>query len=157
MSEGEDQIDPTLLVDLFSLPELEATPEQPEETEDEPSKKSKPSLPPSKPRRFVLQKVAGGFSVTQGPKAESVPAFLDIRVAYDIRRGNPLKKYEAADFDLAKLSLIEEGVERKRLINNSLVVAVLNPEFKIAVKGFDQRRDLYVKVTVMEEFDDSTH
>jgi hypothetical protein len=155
LSEGEDQIDPTLLLDLFFLPELEAGPEKLAEPEEDPEK-PKPAIPASKPRRFIVQKLAGGFSVTQGPKAESVPPFLDIKVAYDIRRGNPLRKYEASDFDLAKLSLIEEGVERKQLIQNNLVVAVTDPEFKVAVQGFDQRRDLYVKVSVKEEFDDST-
>ncbi|HBB86666.1 MAG TPA: hypothetical protein DC047_03515 [Blastocatellia bacterium] len=157
LSEGEAQIDPTLLLDLFFLPEVEEQPEEPEEKESEPSRKLKPTFPPPRPRRFIVQKVAGGFSVTQGPKAESIPAFLDIRVAYDIRRGNPLNKYEPVDFDLAQLSVVEEGVERKRLIHNNIVVAVKAPEFKVSVKGFDDRRDLYVKVNAREDFDDSTN
>lgn len=156
-SEGEDQIDPTLLLDLFFLPELEEEQEEHDEPEKDLSKKPKPPIPPSKPRRFIVQKVAGGFSVTQGPKAESVPAFLEIRVAYDIRRGNPLNKYEPTDFDLAQLSVVEEGVERKRLIDNNIVVAVKAPEFKVSVQGFDDRRDLYVKVNAREDFDDSTN
>lgn len=157
LSEGEDQIDPTLLVDMFFLPELEEPPEEQDEPEDDHSIKPKPPIPPSKPRRFIVQKVAGGFSVTQGPKAETTPAFLDIRVAYDIRRGNPLNKYGPADFDLAQLSLVEEGVERMRLMNNNLVVAVKASDFKVSVKGFDDRRDLYVKVNAREDFDDSTN
>jgi hypothetical protein len=155
-SEGEDQVDPTLLLDLFSLPDLEEASEEQKEKKSEPTK-TEPQFPPISPRRFIVQKVGGGFSITQGPQAQSTPAFLDIRVAYDIRRGNPLRKYEAADFDFAKLSLIEEGVERKRVLQNNLVVAITNPEFKIAVKGFDERRDIYVKVIAKEEFDDSAN
>ncbi len=158
LADEEEKSDPTLLMDLFSLPATDAIRrEEWEEDDDEPSKdKTKRDFPPPSPRRFIVQKVAGGFSVSGGPQAESIPAFLDVRVAYDIRRGNPLKKYELADFDIARLSLIEEGVEVKRRGQNNLVIAVKDPRFKIAVNGFDERRDLYVKVMPKEAFDDST-
>ena len=155
LSDGEDQVDPTLLLDLFSLPALEVeSPEEQEVKNNEPSNKTKPPFPPPAPRRFIVQKVAGGFSVVKGPKAESTPTYLDIRIAYDIRRGNPLKKYEASDFDLALLPIATEGAQLKRRSQNNLVVAIKDPEFKISVKGFDEQRDLYVRVIPKEDADD---
>jgi hypothetical protein len=156
-AEGEDKTDPSLLLDLFSLPA-----QKPEVTK-EPEKKelpagnetNKPEIPKPSPPRFRVQKVAGGFSVTRGSQGAPMPPFLDIRVAYDIRRGNPLRKYDIADFRLEDLNVNSSGLVISRRTGNQMIVAVQQPDFQVGVSGFDEQRDLFVKVTVMEDFDDS--
>jgi hypothetical protein len=157
LAEGEDKTDPSLLLDLFSLPA-----QKPEATK-EPEKKDlpagdetdKPEIPKPSPPRFRVQKVVGGFSVTRGSQGAPMPPFLDLRVAYDIRRGNPLRKYEAADFRLEDLNVNSSGAAISRRTGNQMIVAVQQPDFHVGVSGFDEQRDLFVKVSVMEDFDDS--
>jgi hypothetical protein len=157
LAEGEDRTDPSLLLDLFSLPA-----QKPEVTK-EPEKKErptgdetdKPEIPKPSPPRFRVHRVVGGFSVTRGSQGAPMPPFLDIRVAYDIRRGNPLRKYDLADFRLEDLNVNSSAVVISRRSGNQMVVAVQQPDFQVGVSGFDEQRDLFVKVAVMEEFDDS--
>jgi hypothetical protein len=152
VTEGEDKTEPSLLLDLFYLPletEIPST-EEITETEDHPE-------PPrqARPTRFRIRKITGGFTISNASGNGPVPIFLDVRVAYDVRRGNALKKYSPADFDLSGLAISPDGVEIKKLQNNLMVVEVVNPQFAVTVTGFDEHRDLIVNVKPKEEFDDS--
>ena len=49
-------------------------------------------LPPSKPQPFRIGRIEGGFKiVSAGPNGPAPPKFLEVRVGYDTRRGDPLK------------------------------------------------------------------
>src|SRR5262249_23493902 len=100
----------------------------------------------------------GGFAIRAGDPEAAVPVFVQIRVAYDVRRGNPLRQYRQGDFDLGRAPIRENtetsGVEVKSASGNQMLVAVNRPDFNLEVRGFDPDRDLYVKAEVTETADD---
>jgi len=161
LSEEDTKADPTLLVDFFSLP----APEEPGiKTRTKKGRKSsvpKVVIPPPPPPRFRVRKVGGGFSVVPGDPSAERPRTLEIRVAYDTTHGNPLKKYHGADFQLNKAPIMLEpppqGLDITQCERNRIVAAVRAPDFALNVTGFDENRDLYVRVVVKENTDgDST-
>ncbi|HNQ24912.1 MAG TPA: hypothetical protein PKK06_17680 [Phycisphaerae bacterium] len=163
INQSEQQPDPTITIDFFSVP-------APDEDEAVPSRRRRPKpvdgsgptppvppIPPSQPRRFRIEKLRGGFAIRAGDAGASQPPFIDIRVAYDVRRGNPLRKYHAADFDLGRSPIRYDmelkGIDVKRAIGNRMLVAVECPDFNLNVTGFDPDRDLYVRAMVKEAAD----
>lgn len=158
----EDEEDPTLLVEIFSIP---ATKEEEPERKEEKKKKRKgeeteedsETIEPRK-KRFRIQKISGGFTVTRGDAGTQPPAWLDICAAYDIRRGNPLRKYHPADFRIGSgnVQIAEQtGLRVAEKGSNRLVVEILDPDFRITVQGFDVKRDVYVNVKMTEGADDT--
>jgi hypothetical protein len=154
LSETESKEDRALLADFFSLPGemLRGRAKKPgEETGTEP-----PVGPDTRSTAlaFRVQKIQGGFSVLPGDKSQHVPRILEIRAAYDVRRGNPLKKYRDSDFKFEaspiRFDPPPQGVEVLEYGENRLLIEVLNPKFSLHVSGFDSRRDLYVKVEPKE-------
>jgi hypothetical protein len=150
------------LLDIFSLPAEESE----AETKDSAKKKKKgkesedePDPQEPKKKRFRIQKSQGGFVITRGDAGTQPPARLTIAVAYDVRRGNPLRKYNVADFRLnqspIKLEPAPEGLKVIAKEANQMVVEILNPDFRLTVVGFDEKRDLFVNVRMEEDIDDS--
>ncbi len=159
LNESDQQPDKDLLREIFSIPK------RPESSE--PKEKSRPrkrnkgevvnvdlKVEPTK-RRFTLSKVAGGFTVTKGAEGAPIPSGLEIAVAYDRRRGSPLKKYAPADFKLDEkpIAVETEGMTVEERELNRLVVKVTDAEFRLTLTGFDENRDLFVNVDVKEEAD----
>ncbi len=102
ISESDIEEDPTVLIDLFSLPvpknedsvksrkkkqKKKIEPDEPDNPDPD------PAPPPPKPKGFRISKSAGGFSVSSGDPAASQPEQLLIEVAYDDRTRNPLKSW----------------------------------------------------------------
>jgi hypothetical protein len=118
-------------------------------------KSAVPKLPP-RPRRYTLQRIRGGFRLSTGDPIAEMPRILQVRVAYDVRRGNPLKAYQPFDFDLARadMSIDADGVKILHLTQNLLECEVISTPFRVDVTGFDEHRDLYTRVTVAEEHDE---
>ena len=154
---GEEH-DVTTLADIFPRP---ADDDGPRPSADAPSQKPKPdvtttTLPPSiksTPLGYRLRQVAGGFSVQQGRPGVAVPASLRVKVAYDIRQGNPLKRYNSADFrlDQRPIEIVDRvGVAIRECSTNELLFDVTSPDFTLTLGGFDKNRDLYVNVSVAE-------
>lgn len=158
ITEEQNRIDPTLLLDIFSLPasqkEDSAKTRKKKLEQHKGSDPDKVDPPPTSFRRFIVQKVPGGFSVLKGSLNAPPPAQLSVRVAYDIRRGNPLKKYNPADFAVEKLNITLQGVELSRAEGNEIQITVIDPNFALTVTGFDENRDIYVKVNVVQEDND---
>lgn len=160
VTETEKEADPAVLIDLFSLP---AEPNKPGavKAKAKKPKQEKGKGPPEKmdllepkPRPFTIERIAGGFRIRSGHEKARTPATLEVHVAYDVRLGNPLKKYHKADFDLeSNFITLEElhGIEVVERKDNKLVLKVLENDFRLSVKGFDSNRDLYVKVLAREE------
>jgi hypothetical protein len=115
-----------------------------------------PSLEPPEPRkrRYRLEQVPRGFRICAGEPEAELPQLLDIRAAYDVRRGNAFKKYDAADFDFKdgsfELEPPPQGVEIRSRDKNHMLLEVLEPNFRLTVVGFDANRDLCVNVQVRE-------
>ena len=164
VNEAEQQPDPTITIDFFSVPS------PPDKDESVPGRRRRarpepgggptpplPPLPPVPPRRFRIEKLLGGFGIRPGQPGASLPAFIDVQVAYDIRRGNPLKKYHPADFDLNRAPIRHDtnanNISVKQADANRMLVAVDGPDFNLDVTGFDPDRDLYVKAEAKEAAD----
>ncbi len=96
VNEGREEMDRSLLVDLFSLPARAA--EQPgvrtrnqTPTHQEPGPGEPPpgEPPPPPPRMFRIDRTAGGFSVLPGSPEVAPPTGFEVKVAYDVRRALP--------------------------------------------------------------------
>ena len=157
LNESDDEPERDLLREIFSIPKPPES-DQPKE-KARPRKRNKgevitdvPTVEPRK-RRFTLLKVAGGFTVTRGAPEAAIPVLLEIVVAYDRRRGSPLKKYSATDFRLDErpITVKIEGAKDEERIKNRLVVRVTDAEFRVSVTGFDENRDLFVDVNAKED------
>jgi hypothetical protein len=154
----ETEADPHLLADIFRIPPL---PENEETLGREKKPKTKPGpepppppdIPPS-PRRFRVQKISGGFKVTRGDDGAKPPAMLHVRAAYDVRRGNPLSRYNPADFEFGKGTVQFEppphNAEFVEVTGNSATFRITDPDFTIVATGFDQSRDLFIRVIARE-------
>ncbi len=105
---------------------------------------------PSRPKPFRVRRRKGGFRIFYGDRKSERPTKLEVKVAYDRRNGNPLRKYSAEDFDLAEapIQFATDGAEIEFLDGNELLVHVEDDTFDIAVTGFDANRDLYLDVRV---------
>jgi hypothetical protein len=156
--ETEQEADVTLLTDYFSVASLEETETdgprpEPDGPDDGPTG---PGLRPerlSKPKRFRVDRITGGFSVRTGDSDAPIPQALEIRAAYDVRRGDALTRYRPDDFRLFEppMSVDVSGgliVERGE---NKMVVAIHQKDFSIAVTGFDENRDLFLRAFVRGE------
>jgi hypothetical protein len=113
-------------------------------------------------RRFVLQKLAGGFRIRglargerdaaspqqAAPEEEALPATI-VSVAYEVRRGNPFAQYHRLDFDLAQapIEITTQHAHAAVLASdgNTLVLRPERPDFVLTVRGFDRHRDLRVR------------
>ena len=149
-----------LLRDIFYIPKRLAPDEPKEKCKRRKRNKGEtikpdPKVEPKK-RRFTLSKVAGGFTITRGHPDAPPPAVLEISVAYDRRRGSPLKKYVPADFRIneAPIKIESDGAKVGERQKNRLVVKIQKPEFSITLAGFDENRDLFVDVQAKEANDD---
>lgn len=162
LSVEENNIDENLLSDIFSLPLDDK--DSPKRTTDDESKKPgdvppPPPPPPPPPResKFNLLQVKGGFSVKSDKEKVVLPAQLEILVAYDVRRGNPLKRYNSSDFKLNQSPIKiknQKGLKIIKLKDNTILADVLSTEYELVVTGFDANRDLYVKVEVDDDKND---
>lgn len=155
----QEQEDVAMLKDFFFLPSPPA-PETPKARKKRKKKSDGPISPSPDPKpeprkkRYRLERIAGGFRVCNGDPDCEVPHLIEIKAAYDVRRGNPLKKYDKADFDLASPVFVEatvtDGIMVESRDGNKLVLKVLSRDFRFQVSGFDTNRDLLVNVRVKE-------
>jgi hypothetical protein len=159
LTETGEEEDPSLLVDFFFLPEgaVAVREEEADEKEGREPPRPPPPPPPPQPQRFRIQKVAGGFSIVPGSAEVPAPCLIEMRVAYDVTRGNPLKRYSPEDFDVQEAPIIleppPEGVEIVERAENLIVIRVLRRAFSFHLKGFDENRDLYVRAVLKEATD----
>ncbi len=126
--------DKRLLSDIFPIPGKGGKQEKP---------------PPPSPTYFSINPVTGGFRVVRGKVSLSAHSLVEMHVAYDVRRGSPLKRYRNDDFQLneAPISYKYKGVEVIEAAENRMVIRISDPEdFYITVTGFDRNRQVYVRV-----------
>jgi hypothetical protein len=94
-----------------------------------------------------LTAIKGGFRLTKRPKAKKVPRFINVWIAYEVRSGNPFKKYTPLDFDVCEPPINIQVQGAKLLLNkeNTLQIEVMKGNFKLSITGFDMHRDLRIK------------
>jgi len=144
-----------LLIEFFSIPA---------ELPEEPKKKDKPdtkktgedeSVEPEfeelkgNARPYLVEKILSGVKIIKNPKVENVPDSIHLKLGYDVPRGNPVKSYQELDFDVSKNPIVleSEGVYFTKREKNELEFDIENKEhFEITLKGFDEKRDLFLKI-----------
>jgi len=130
------------LQDLFFFEEEAEEPVPPE-------KVTPPEPPPSpKPSIFEIGKIMGGFRVVLSKKDVSLPFKANIRVAYDIRRGNPFNNYYPMDFELTDtaMDITVSGGTIIEILQNHMRISVEKDSFELRVTGFDIHRDVVVDI-----------
>jgi hypothetical protein len=100
--------------------------------------------------RFLqLHRTKQGFGLSARPGAERIPREIDGEVAYDVRQGNPFKRYSNLDFELNKppIRISGKGLKAGILKPNLLRIVLEERDFHLSVTGFDPKRDLKIKTT----------
>jgi len=159
LNQASQQTDPSLTVDFFSVEAVDETDEtetgnvhQKRQKSGSDSTEPKPDIE-SRPTRIRIQRSIGGFAVAAGTSPPPLPFMLEVRCAYETRTGNPIKKWDPADFVLGKDGVSVNLVGDIKIItehNNRLMLSVADHDFRVSVDGFDTSRDLYVRADVRE-------
>ena len=101
------------------------------------------------PRWFRLDGRKGGFGlVGDGKVPRPDGAALRVRLAYDTSRGDPIKRWQEADFDVRgeAITFKAKGARVTARAGNELRVRPSDETFRVSAAGFDAERDLYVRV-----------
>lgn len=107
---------------------------------------------PRKPPAIRVTRKAGGFSLTsdRGLTEEMLPLDLTVKLAYDISRGDAFKNWSHFDFNLGDTTEImlqpEGGVDVASAVGQTLQLSIFSLDFSLVVLGFDENRDLKVKL-----------
>jgi hypothetical protein len=108
------------------------------------------------PLWYRMSPRSGGFTIRPTGAVE-VPenAMLQVSVAYDLPSGNPLSKWSKYDFEFRnKKSAIKckgKNVGVKIVQGNILEVSISDPDFSFSADGFDELRDLFVRLDELGE------
>jgi len=143
--------DENLLKHIFSLPEVQLDQlgknEKEISGEGDKKKSTEPFVDVIGSNYIQLTPVKGGFRLTKRPKATKVPRYINIWIAYEVRSGNPFKKYTTLDFDLNKppIKFQVQGANLLLSKENIIQLEVQKGNFKLTVTGFDIHRDLRIK------------
>lgn len=146
-----------LLIDFFSIPVETQKPEErkPKDLEGHDDKGDDDSEVPEIPglkgkkRPFTVEKIVSGLKIVKNPAAEEFPETIRLKLGYDVPRGNPIKSYQELDFDVAKSPIMIEssGVYFTKKEKNELEFDIEDKShFEIKLTGFDERRDLFLKL-----------
>ena len=139
-----------LLSDLFSVKQLKLPQRGQEEKKKAKDDSEFPTLPKSI-RWYRLDPRRGGFRVVANAQQPIPPgARLKVSLAYDVPRGDALKKWTELDFDVRKtngsVELTGEGMKIQRPQGNVLLLKELQSDFWLRVEGFDENLDLFVRI-----------
>lgn len=144
-----------LLIDFFSIPietpEEKRQKELPAHDDAGEDDSNEPEIPGLKGRQrpALVEKIFSGLKIYKNPKAEELPDSIRLKLGYDVPRGNPIKSYQDLDFDVAKAPIVIEssGVYFTRRERNELEFEIENKsDFEIRLTGFDEKRDLFIKL-----------
>lgn len=109
-----------------------------------------PEPPEPQPALFKIDRVGGGFTVSPSG-GRDLPESINIELAYEWGRGNPLSRYSPYDFRLEESPIaIKSENCRCEGSGNRLVVTDICENFRTVVTGFDANRDLYIKAESVE-------
>ena len=145
-----------LLKEFFSLPMGEIAQRTPRPREDDEEVDDQETQSPEvhvDPRTKFLRlwRLQGGFRVSGDPKATSYPPSIAVQMAYEVRRGNPFKRYESLDFEVNKppIDVRVSGAKIMQCVQNMIQVALEKPGFDLIVTGYDTNRDLRIKTAAV--------
>jgi hypothetical protein len=142
-----EKVEPNAFIEVLSIPGSEKSSPQ---RRKKPVNIPPPITPPEpRARKFRIQERRGGFVIrgAAGLTEQDLPLEIQVSAAYDIVRGNPLKKHSPFDFDLQKndISVTATGALATPTSANGLRIVVREPTFAVEASGFDINRDLVVR------------
>lgn len=116
---------------------------------------------PTNPELFTADSVQGGVVISATDIASQnmqLPEVLEINLAY-VCNGNPLTKYNSYDFQLDQSPIqIEYENCIYQVDKNNMRVSNIDKNTKIKITGFDENRDLFVKIEpAKQSTDDEVH
>jgi len=150
VSADQQTPDPSLWLDLFSIPadepEMKVPIKKPASQQPGVEPEDKPGIPPSPRRAYRIDNTPGGFVLRPGAPGAKRPYAIFIPVAYDARGRDPFRSYTEDDFDLNLAPIrIDERKGVKVTIgpkSNQMLVRVTKDDFELAVDGFGTSRDV---------------
>lgn len=158
--ESTEDEDPVLLLDVFSVGAGKNQVGVPVNFSAMSSRTTVPDFSrlkstPTVPRRrkpFRLNSRKGGFRIAEPTRTTELCSRLDVFVAYDCRRGNPLTKFAETDFclDADPVQIKAHLAVVQVIAPNHLVIYPQRSGFSVTVAGFDINRDLFVQVRAAE-------
>jgi len=141
----DDEEDSRVLMDIFSIPlpssELARKGSKAGGKEVIPPKIDQPR----KKQYYDLAQTKDGFCVS-GKDAFSDKRLYIVKMAYDRVRGDPFRKWKAADFDISSFPTDHSGIELIESNGQTVRFAALNNTFRFSIGGFDIKRDLKIDV-----------
>jgi hypothetical protein len=140
--------DENLLKHLFSLPEDRNKYSETDREGPADKKIRAEEFIESRGQNYLqLNAIRGGFSLAKKSKSKKVPRYITIWMAYEVRTGDPFKKYTPLDFDVSEPPLLIQLSGARLLLNkhNVIQIEVQQGNFKLAITGFDTHRDLRIK------------
>jgi hypothetical protein len=148
LTQVAEEEDRSALAEFFFTPRKQEP--QPHQNRETPPPEEKPAEFELAPALFALSPLKGGFRLKGGPdlKPEDLPLRFSVLTAYEIRRGNPFKKYDENDYRLESepIRIQAAGVEGLKPTGQRLEFTATAPDFDLAVSGFDVHRDLKLMV-----------
>jgi len=95
----------------------------------------------------IVEIIAGGFRIRGNPESEFSASRVKARAAYEVRKGNPFKKYDRLDFtlDASPIHIHSVGAAYEAA-ENRLEITPAGESFLVEVTGFDPHRDLRISV-----------
>ena len=145
LTRADDKRDHEILADIFPMPKEEGDRPRSQRDADDP-----PTSPPT-PGACRIGKIHRGFSVYSNPERPLPPGTrLTVRVAYNVRQGNPFKRYKRDDFLLEGLHPGMSGLTLLGRSGNVAYAETTGGDFRLSFEGFDEHRDLYVDAKVGE-------
>jgi len=155
LSRPLEDIDVDLLAEFF--PYLDSDHSTKKSKKPKRGKKGRKSAGPDIPRIPYIpiarvQKQPDGFRVSRNPDYYSALDFIEVTAAYNCIRGNALKRFHPLDFNFENddLDINGSGLNAVEMSENRILFKVTEDDFDLVVTGFDENRDLYVKVTKVD-------
>jgi hypothetical protein len=158
LTPAADELDFDLLSEYFSIQQPQGRRPQRQPGTDEEGDTGLPEVVAT-PKWFRVMERKCGFTVARSKDAPlPAGAALQVSLAYDIPRGDPLKHWSPFDFEISKknggLMPTCEGLNAKLLQRNIIRLEILSEEFSFALDGFDAHRDLYVRIEEVSAHDE---
>lgn len=153
LSDNAEQVDEHALRSFFWIEQPEAEKSSKKKPKPKATPIDIPPPPEPRPKDFAIRSVDGGFivSTTANTNPDRFPQEVTVKVAYDVATGDPFKKYSPLDFKLGNKSLAVTLTEGSGKVlakkQNTLRFRVERVPFQITVVGFDDNRDLKIKLS----------
>lgn len=148
------------LSDFFSIERIGGPQHQRKPAEETPEQAGSVQIS-SEPEWFRVTPLSNGFTISCNPNV-SMPgnAALKVAVAYDLPQGNPLRNWSPIDFRIGDspedLKPHCHGCQIKFETGNIVLLQQIEPGFRLTITGFDQHRDLFVRVDDISQSEETT-